>query len=202
MRESEIEKENNMRKIIAVVFVTLDGFISGPGTEMGWVTDIFTDEMAKALGEGQNAVDTFLLGRVTYQGLVSYWPDRTKEDEPFLADHINDKPKLIFSKTLERASWGKYNNARVIKDNVVEEVQKQKQQSGKDMMIIGSASLIQNFAKVGLIDEYVLLVHPVFVGSGVPLFKDRVNLNLVETKTFSNGVVRLTYQKVSNEIEK
>lgn len=188
---------NNLRKIIAVEFVTLDGFVSGSDTGMDWVTDIYTDEEAQVLGEGQETVDTFLLGRVTYQGLVGYWPDRTNEDEPFLAHHINPKSKLIFSRTLENAPWGKYNNAKVVKDNALEEVQKLKRQSGKDMMIIGSANLIQSFEKVGLIDEYVLLVHPVFVGSGEPLFKNRVNLKLLETKTLQNGVVKLTYQRVA-----
>ena len=185
-----------MRKIIAVEFMTLDGFVSGPGREMDWVEKTYTDEIAQALGEGQKAVDTFLLGRVTYQGLVSYWPEKTREEEPFLADHINPKPKLVFSKTLESAPWGTYHNASVVKEHVLEEVHQLKQQTGLDMMIIGSASLIQSFAKAGLMDEYVLYVHPVFVGSGVPLFKEQVTLKLVETKTFRNGVVRLTYQHV------
>jgi len=183
-----------MRKIIVVEFLTLDGFVSGPGPEMDWVADIYTDEIAQALGEGQKPVDTFLLGRVTYQGVVSYRPEKTIEEEPFLADHINPKPKLVFSKTLESAPWGKYNNARVIKEHALEEVQKLKQQPGGDMMIIGSASLVQHFAQAGLIDEYALYVHPLFVGSGTPLFKEKVNLKLRETKAFRNGVVRLTYQ--------
>jgi dihydrofolate reductase len=185
-----------MRKIRAVEFVTLDGFVSGPGPEMDWVEKIYTDEIAQALGEGQKSVDTFLLGRITYHGMVSYWPEKTKEEEPFLADHINPKPKLVFSTTLESAPWGTYHNARVVKTHALEEVHHLKQQTGLDMMIIGSASLVQSFAKAGLMDEYVLYVHPVFVGNGAPLFKEQVNLNLVETKTFRNGVVRLTYQHV------
>jgi dihydrofolate reductase len=189
-----------MRKIIAVEFMTLDGFVAGPGTNMDWVT--VTDEIAEALGEGQKSVDTFLLGRITYQGLLTYWPDKTKEEQPFLADHINLKPKLVFSKTLDQAPWGTYNNARVVKDQMLEEVQRQKQQPGRDMMIIGSPSLIHSFEKVGFIDEYVLLIHPVFVGSGIPLFKQKANLKLLETKTFRNGVVRLTYQKVSKSDER
>lgn len=183
-----------MRKIIAVEFMTLDGFVAGPGTNMDWVS--VTDEIAEALGEGQKTVDTFLLGRITYQGLLSYWPEKTKEQEPFLADSINFQSKLVFSKTLEQAPWGSYNNARIVKDQALEEVQRQKQQPGRDMMIIGSPSLIHGFEKVGFIDEYVLLIYPVFVGSGIPLFKQKANLKLLETKTFRNGVVRLTYQKV------
>ena len=195
-QRSQKTKESSMRKIIAVEFVTLDGFVSGPGLEMDWVEKIYTDEIAQALGEGQQSVDTFLLGRVTYHGMVSYWPEKTKEEEPFLADHINPKPKLVFSTTLESAPWGTYNNARVVKEDALEEVQKLNQMPGRDMMIIGSASLVQSFAKAGLIDEYVLYVHPVFVGGGAPLFKEKVNLKLVETKTFGNGVVRLTYQNI------
>ena len=188
------KKESHMRKLIAVEFVTLDGFVSGPGREMNWVEQIYTDEIAQALGEGQQAIDTFLLGRVTYHGLVSYWPEKTTKEEPYLADHINPKLKLVFSTTLESAPWGTYHNARVIKEHALEEVQQLKQRSGGDMMIIGSASLVQSFAKAGLMDDYVLYVHPVFVGSGAPLFKEQVNLELVATKTFGNGVVRLTYK--------
>lgn len=185
-----------MRKIIAVEFMTLDGFVSGPGRAMDWVEKTYTDEIAQALGEGQQAVDTFLLGRITYQGLVSYWPEKTKQEEPFLADHINPKPKLVFSTTLESAPWGTYHNASVVNAHALEEVQTRKQQAGRDMMILGSPILIQRLAQVGLIDEYVLYVHPVFVGSGAPLFKEQVTLKLGETKTFGNGVVRLTYQQV------
>ena len=184
-----------MRKIIAVEFLTLDGFVAGPGTNMDWVT--VTDEIKEALGEGQKTVDTFLLGRITYQGLLTYWPDKMKEEEPFLADHINLKLKLVFSKTLEQAPWGTYNNTRVVKDQILEEVQRQKQQTGGDMMIIGSPSLVHSFEQVGFIDEYVLLIHPIFVSNGIPLFKQKANLKLLETKTFRNGVVRLAYQKVS-----
>src|SRR5438045_124543 len=121
-----------MRKVIAALFVTLDGFVSGPDNEMDWVTSIFDEEMGRAMGNDQQAVDTFLLGRVTYQSFVDYWPNMTKEDDPIFADPINHTPKLVFSKTLEDAPWGKYNNARVVKGNFVEEVQKLKQHPGKD----------------------------------------------------------------------
>lgn len=191
-----------MRKIIAVEFVTLDGFVAGPDGELDWVEKIYTDEIAQALGEGQQSVDTFLLGRITYHGVVSYWPNKTREEEPFLAEHINPKPKLVFSTTLESAPWGSYNNAQVIKENALEEVQKLKRQAGRDMMIIGSANLIQYFAQADLIDEYVLYVHPIFVGSGTPLLREKVHLKLRETRTFGNGVVRLTYQNVIKGGEK
>jgi len=157
--------------------------------------------MAKPVCKSSAYVNTGLLGRVTYQDFVGYWPHRTPEDEPFLAHHINEKPKLIFSKTLTDAPWGTYANAQVIGDDVVDEVYNLQQQPGKDMMIIGSISLVQSCTKAGLIDEYVLLVHPVFLGSGVPLFKQRVALQLVETKTFKNGVVKLTYHKIANGTE-
>lgn len=183
-------ENRKMRKVIASTFVTLDNLMVGPN-----------EDMRKEISDQQSTVDTLLLGRVTYQMFADYWPTKTTDDEP-AADHMNNTPKIVFSKTLENALWGKWNNARVVKDNIAEEIQKLKQQPGKDMAIIGSASIVQTFTNLGLIDEYRLLVHPVILGSGKPLFKnikDRVNLKLVKTKTFKNGVVVLYYQPDKGE---
>jgi dihydrofolate reductase len=193
-----------MRKVIASTFVTLDGFIVGPNEEMDWVLDNYDGEMGNDIGDQLKSTDAILLGRVTYQIMANYWPIATTSDDPVIdnmngaaaattrriADDMNNIPKIVFSRTLEKVEW---KNSRLIRDIVAEEISQLKQQPGKDMVILGSASIVQTFASLGLIDEYRLLVHPVVLGSGKPLFKndireDRHNLKLVETKTYRKGL--------------
>ena len=110
---------------------------------------------------------------------------------------MNTTPKIIFSKTLAKAEWGKWNNARIVKDNAAGEVARLKQQPGKDMVIYGSANLVQGFTQLGLIDEYQLLVHPLVLGGGTRLWSDPghpVNLKLLRTQAFKNGVIALYYE--------
>ncbi len=189
-----------MRKVIASTFVTLDGFIVGPNEDISWVTDNFNEEMGKYASDLMNSMDTILLGRVTYEVMINFWPAATEDTAPG-ADKMNTTPKIVFSKTLDKAEWGKWNNARVVKDNIAEEIAKLKQQPGKNMVIYGSANLVQGFTQLGLIDEYQLLVHPVVLGSGKRLFRDgsHATLKLIETEAFSSGVVLLRYQPERKE---
>ncbi len=132
------------------------------------------------------------LGRVTYQGFAKAWPSMT--DEQGFADRMNSLPKFVVSTTLKEVEW---NNARLMKGNIVEEVSKLKQQPGQDILVSGSGELVHTLMQHDLIDEYRLMVHPVVLGSGKRLFRDGSDttvLRLVDTKTFSSGVVVLTYQ--------
>jgi dihydrofolate reductase len=189
-----------MRKVIASVFVTLDGYMVGPNEDMSWVTDNFNEEMAKYAGDLMDSMDTILLGRVTYEIMTNFWPANTEETAPG-ADKMNTTPKIVFSKTLDKAAWGKWKNARVVKDHAAEEIAKLKQLPGKDMVIYGSANLVQGLTQLGLIDEYQLLVHPLVLGSGKRLWTDMaqahpVNLTLLRTRAFKNGVTVLYYEPV------
>ena len=162
-----------MRKVIASTFVTLDGFVVGPNEDMSWVMDNFNEEMGKYAGDLMNSMDTILLGRVTYQIMTNFWP-AAGDDVPG-ADRMNNVPKIVFSKTLDKVEWGNWNNARLVKKNIAEEVSKLKQQPGKNIVIYGSATIVRTFMQLGLIDEYQLLVHPIVLGAGKPLFKDIQN---------------------------
>ena len=156
----------------------------------------FNEQMGKYAGDLMSSMDTILLGRVTYEGMSKFWPAQTEAAAPG-ADKMNGTPKIILSRTLGKAEWGTYQNARVVKENVSKEVAKLKQQPGKNIVIYGSANLVQSLTQLGLIDEYHLLVHPVILGSGKPLFKggiQPVSLTLLRTETFKNGVVVLYYQ--------
>jgi dihydrofolate reductase len=187
-----------MRKLFAFNLVTLDGYFEGPNREIDWhnVDAEFNDYAIDML----NSVDTLIFGRVTYQLMASYWPtpDAIKND-PIVAEKMNTLPKIVFSRTLEKAEW---HNTRLVKADIEEEIKKIKKQSGKDMALLGSGSILSQFAQQGLMDEYRIMINPVVLGNGKPLFrgiKDRLNLKLTKARTFGNGNVLLYYQPVEKE---
>jgi dihydrofolate reductase len=169
--------------------MSLDGFFEGPNHELDWfVVDQEFFEYARDMLRG---VDTILFGRKTYQHMADYWPSAPAEE---IADQMNNLPKIVFSRTLESAEW---QNSTLVKNDAVAEISKLKQLPGKDMVILGSASLASFLLQRGLIDEYRVILNPVLLGSGSPLFQDvkqRLRLKLSRTKLFGSGVVVLYYQ--------
>jgi dihydrofolate reductase len=186
-----------MRKVVLFMHISLDGFAAGPNGELDWIS--YDEELEKYAEDIVSTVGSPLYGRVTYQMMKSYWP--TVLNDPSATKHdmdharwLEDVEKIVFSKTLEKTEW---NNTRVIKGNIAEEVSKLKQQPGKDLVIFGSPGLARNFLQLGLIDEYRLTVNPVILGSGKPLFKDvedTISLKIVKTQSFNSGVVALHYE--------
>jgi dihydrofolate reductase len=188
-----------MRKIIVTMWMTLDGFIAGPNGEMDWVGELYDEAMGHYEYDLVSAADTLLLGRVTYQSFAGAWPNvpdnpNASKGEVEYAHRLNAMRKIVFSKTLSNVEW---NNSTLVKEIVPEEIEQMKQEPGQDMVIYGSASLVQALTNLALIDEYQLLVHPLILGSGKPLFQDikhKMRLQLVESKTHPSGVVVLYYQ--------
>jgi dihydrofolate reductase len=185
-----------VRKVIVSNLVSLDGLFARPNGSLDW--HVVNDEFFEFALAQLNAVDTILFGRITYKGMVSYWtsPEAIKND-PIMSEKMNNLPKVVFSKTLDKAEWGKWNNARVAKGNIGDEVKKLKQQPGKDMVIFGSGEIVSALTELGLIDDYRLFVVPVILGNGKPMFNGitkTVKLKLAETKTFKTGVVMLSYE--------
>lgn len=178
-----------MRKVVVAEFMSLDGVVHEPM----WSLPYWNDEIAKFKGEETAASDALLLGRVTYQGFAAAWPE--SEDEG--AAYFNSVRKYVVSTTLDRVEW---NNSTLIKDNIVDEITRLKQQNGKDITVHGSVTLVQTLMQHDLVDCYRLLVYPLVLGSGKRLFENgsRAKLKLVETKTFSSGVVALVYQPDSS----
>ena len=166
---------------------------------MDWIGEIYDEAMGLYQSELVSSADTLLLGRVTYQSFAGSWPHvpdnpNASEGEKAYARQLNAMRKIVFSRTLESADWS---NSTLRKEVVPEEIRQLKQEPGRDMLIYGSASLIQTLTNHGLIDEYQVLVHPVILGSGKPLFANiqrQVKLQLVNTKTHPSGVVVLSYQ--------
>lgn len=185
----ETEWSDPMRKVIMWNMVTLDGFFEGPSKgQIDWF--LFDDELEKYITGSQMSAGTLLFGRVTYEGMAAYWPSA----EGQLAGFMNRVPKVVFSRTLERADW---NNTRLVRENVPEEVSQLKQQPGGDIFIFGSADLASTLIPHGLIDEYRLGVSPFVLGGGTPLFKagsGRLKLKLLEARVLKSGVVILHYK--------
>lgn len=176
--------------------MTLDGFFEGPNQEIDWHN--VDQEFNEFSIEQTSSVDTLLFGRVTYQLMASYWPTETAVSaDPLIADLMNRLSKIVFSRTLESVEW---NNTRLISENAQKEIRNLKMQQGKDMAIFGSATLISSIMDV--IDEHRVMVNPVLLRRGIPLFKgtgDRLNLNLVSTRVFNSGNVLLTYQPFTGQ---
>ncbi|MCZ7385267.1 MAG: dihydrofolate reductase family protein [Candidatus Methanoperedens sp.] len=188
-----------MRKIIVSEFYSLDGLMSDPEDKMEWITGTFNEEMGKYEGGLYDSADTLLLGRTTYKIFEGYWPTAasnpaTSQGDIEMAHKMNNITKIVFSHSMEGVEW---KNSKLLKEINPEEIVKLKKEKGKNILVIGSASIVQQLTNLGLIDEYHLLVHPVVLGSGKPLFKnikDRLSLKLVNAETFKNGVVLLLYQ--------
>jgi len=181
-----------MRKVFLFNMTTLDGFFEGPNQDISWhnVDEEFNEFAIDQLNE----TGTLLFGRITYQVMASYWPtDAAIHDDPEVAGLMNSLSKIVFSRTLDKPEW---NNSRLVKNNVVEEVSKLKQQPGKDIAIFGSSDLAVTLAEQGLIDEYRIIVNPLFLGGGTPLLKgikEKVNLKLLNARIFKSGNVLLYY---------
>ncbi|MGH7719276.1 MAG: dihydrofolate reductase family protein [Gemmatimonadaceae bacterium] len=189
-----------MRKVILQEWVTIDGFAAGPNGELDFfASSVLNEGSDRDLLRFIDTVDTILLGAVTYRLFVDFWPTATTDDE-IIADKLNATPKIVFSQTLDRAPWGKWGEAKVVKTSAAEEINELKRRPGKDMVLWGSISLAQSLMKEGLIDECHLRVCPVALGKGRRLFPDDVStidMKLLETRAYESGLVLLRYGRPS-----
>ena len=192
-----MEMKNNARKLIVSEWTTLDGVFDA-STMKEWFDPFDSTDRQNYIRENVMTSGAFLVGRVTYEMFASYWPNQ-KHDEMGIADRLNSAPKYVVSSTLMNAEW---NNSTIIEKNVVEEIAKLKQQPGQDIMLFGSALLVQSLMKSDLIDEYRFLVHPIVMGSGKRFFRDEMvmtKMKLTKTKTLNQGVMVDYYQPLRVE---
>jgi dihydrofolate reductase len=179
-----------MRKIVAGLWLTLDGVMEAPEK---WSFPYANDEVGQAIGAQFAASDAMLLGRRTYEEFAAVWPQRTSAEFGPVADAMNNTPKYVASTTLDKVEW---QNSTLIKGNMVEELTKLKQQPGKNITISGSATLVRSLLRNDLLDELMLFVCPIIVGTGKRLFEGgdtQLALKLMDSKAFSTGVLSLAY---------
>lgn len=182
-----------MRKLTVFNFTTLNGFFEGPNHDISWHRH--GGEENKYSDDSLQAGNILLFGRRTYEMMYSFWPTpMAAEMFPETAKGMNKSEKIVFSTSMKKAEW---NNTKVISGNIVEEMTRLKKKKGNDMTILGSGSIVSLFAEAGLIDEFQIMIDPVAIGNGTPIFKgikQKLELKLTEMKSFKSGIVLLSYQ--------
>ena len=182
-----------MPQLTCFNFISLDGYYKGVDNDIHWHRH--GEEESQFSAENMKSGNTLLFGRVTYELMAGYWPSpMAMENSPVVAAGMNNANKIVFSRTLTKADW---ENTRLIKENIVEEIRKLKKIPGKDMTILGSGSIITQFAEAGLIDDFQFMIDPVVLGKGTPIFKNihsKMDLELLSSRVFKSGTVLLTYR--------
>jgi dihydrofolate reductase len=182
-----------VRTLGSFIVTSLDGFYEGQNGELDWpiVGEEFNDFAVRQLDEA----DTLGFGRTTYEHMAAYWPtEQAQANDPAITSRMNEKEKLVFSRTLTHASWS---GTTVVRGEATERLLKMDAAAGKDLLVIGSAHLTANFAQAGVLDELRVMVCPIVLGRGRSLFEDlkeRVSLTLLRVKQFDSGNVLLTYR--------
>lgn len=188
-----------MRKLIADTIISLDGYFTSPKNEIDWFVGEFDSEEWPWSRDINRRVDAMLYGRVTYEEFSQFWPTPDAKQsgiDPTLIEQLNSLPKIVFSKSLTETPW---KPAILVKEDPGTAVPRLKREPGKDMVIVGSGTLVAALLRGGLIDEYYIRVRPIILGAGRPIFSDpesRHLLKLVSTKTFKSGVVGLHYESL------
>ncbi len=187
-----------MRTLNVFNNISLDGYFVDAHGDMSWVYSMKPDpELDAFVSNNAQGDGVLLFGRITYDMMASYRPtEQARQAMPAVADGMNRAEKVVFSRTMKKATW---NNTRLINGNIVDEVRKMKKEPAAGMVILGSGSIVSQLTQAGLVDSFQVVVVPVILGSGRKMFegmKDRVRLSLQNSRSFRNGKVVLTYQTV------
>jgi dihydrofolate reductase len=188
-----------MQKLIVFNHVSLDGYFTDAKNDMSFANNATPDaEWDAYVASNASGGGMFLFGRITYELMASFWPTAIAAKQmPVVAERMNQAPKVVFSRTLEKAAW---ENTRLLRDNLAAEVQKLKNEPGEGIVIFGSGSIVSQLTEAGLIDEYQLILDPIVLGKGRTMFegmREPLHLKLKQTRVFSNGNVLLRYESKS-----
>jgi dihydrofolate reductase len=192
----KVKRRRSMPKLSAFNHVTLDGYFVDMNGDMSWAKADHQDaEWNAFVAENASGGGTLVFGRVTYELMAGFWPTPFAiENMRVVAEGMNSMPKVVFSRTLDQASW---NNTKLVKGDLAAEIRKMKKEPGNDMVILGSGSLVSQLAQEDLIDEYQIVVNPVVLGGGRTMFdgiQQTLSMKLIKTRTFGNGNVLLCYE--------
>ena len=184
-----------MGKLTVYNFLTLNGYFKGLHNDLSWQRH--GEEEGQYAARGAQSESALLFGRITYEMMASFWPTAAgRQLNPGVAEGMNKSEKIVFSRTLQKAEW---ENTRIINDDLVEATRRLKEVEGKVMTILGSGSIATQLADAGLIDEYLLMLNPVALGDGTSFLQGltkRLDLELVEARSFKSGVILLHYRPI------
>ena len=186
-----------MRKLVVFNTVTLDGYFVDSKSDMSWAHKN-DDEWNAFVSENASGSGMLVFGRITYELMASYWPTpMALQNSPVVAKGMNAMPKIVFSRTLDNASW---RNTKLLKGDLATEVRKLKQEPGPDMVILGSGTIVSQLAQQNLIDEYQIALSPTVLGQGRTMFEglqQKLNFKLTNSRAFRNGNIFLCYQPLA-----
>ncbi len=185
-----------MRKLKLQMQLTIDGFVAGPSGELDWMDFNWDDILKNYVTALTDSVDTIVMGRKLAEGFIPYWKNVASNPDDIQHDFgkkMTNKPKIVFTRTLESSEW---DNTKLGNVDLVNQIMELKNQSGKDIIVYGGATFVSDLIKHDLIDEYHLFINPVLIGNGMTIFKDLPlkKLELVKTITSNNGIVVLFYK--------
>jgi len=189
-----------MPKLVVFNQVTLDGYFAGANGDISWAHTREKDpEWSTFVADNAKGGGVLVFGRITYELMTAYWPTPSAmKNDPVVAERMNDLPKVVFSRTLDKASWSR---TKLVKGRLAEEVRAMKKEAGEDIAILGSGSIVSQLAQEGLIDEYQVVINPVALGKGRTMFdgiKAKLALKLTKTRSFGNGNVLLCYEPMAS----
>ncbi len=189
-----------MRKLLVFNHESLDGYFVDANGDISWAKGGHDDpEWNSFVAENASGGGVLVFGRITYQMMESFWPTpAAMQSMPTVAEGMNNLPKIVFSRTLDKVTW---NNTTLVKGDLAAEVRKMKNEPGDDMVIMGSGTIVSQLTQEGLIDEYQVVVVPVVLGKGRTMFegvKDRLQLRRTKTRAFGNGNVFITYERTTS----
>ena len=186
-----------MRKLSVFNSVTLDGYFTDKNGDMSWAHQA-DSEWNAFVAENASGGGMLLFGRITYEMMASFWPSPAAfEQMPEVAEGMNNSPKIVFSRTMDKATW---KNTTVVSGDIAAAVRKLKEEPGEPMVILGSGTIVSQLTQAGLIDEYQIALNPIVLGSGRTMFdgvKDKLRLKRTESRSFGNGNVFLCYERLS-----
>jgi dihydrofolate reductase len=181
-----------MRSLTVFNFISMNGYFKGANEDISWAHSRPENEYG---AEMLKAGDVLVFGRKTYEMMVQFWPTpEAMKTAPEIAEGMNQAEKIVFSRTLDKVEWS---NARVMKGEMIDNIRELKQSDGPGLTVLGSGSIVNQFADAGLIDEFQMLIHPIALNQGTPILgdiKNNLELKLVNSKIFESGNVLLVYQ--------
>jgi len=184
-----------MRQLVVFNQISLDGYIMDAHGDMSWAKEGNDDEFNAFTSENAQHAGVLLFGRVTYEMMAGFWTTpQAFASLPIVAERMNNLPKVVFSRTMEKAEW---NNTRVVGGDIVAAIRSMKAEPGPGMAIMGSGTIVSEIASSGVIDEYQVVVNPLVLGAGRTMFehvKNRIHLDLASFKKFQNGKIYLSYK--------